>query len=265
MAGKRQPGHCHGGMTATPAAVPGGPPVDVATRGHLVAAQPPKRKLRRAGLARTASVVSGVLLLALGVSAVIFFEDFMRPNNSGEQYFGIDTIDLAGGPEFDESSLFPFGDPTKNGGYAPGDSGQRFVLLEHPRPGFYATLTLNAELVELVNPPRDTDGDGPLDTPEPPPADFSALGDISVEVARCPLAGFDAETKECETGWDVVLPPLPLDRFQRVSAWRGPLTAGPPTIIRLSYQVSSDPASGDRLQGTLASVRFAWTLQQNEG
>jgi hypothetical protein len=215
--------------------------------------------------ARSASVLGGILLLVIGILGIFLLEDLLTPDNSGEQYFGIDSLDLGGGLSTDESAMLPFGDPTKNGGYAPGDSGDRYVRIVHPNPGYFASLTLSTELVGLVNPIRDTEGAGPNDTPAPPPADFDSLGDISIEVSRCPVGAFDPGTGDCEAGWDVVVAPLPMNQFKRVSVWRGPLTAGPDTVLRLHYQVSNDPASGDRLQGTMATVRFAWTVVQNEG
>jgi hypothetical protein len=230
----------------------------MAAQGLHVALSNTKRSSRT--LARAASVVVGILLLVIG----ILLEDLLNPDNTGEQYFSIDALDLGGGLS-DSSAMLPFGDPTKNGGYAPGDSGNRYVRIMHPNPGYFASLTLSTQLVELVNPIRTTEGAGPDDTPAPPPADFDSLGDITIEVSRCPVGAFDPGTGDCEAGWDVVVTPLPMNQFNRVSAWRGPLTAGPDTVLRLSYQVSNDPASGDRLQGTMVTVRFAWTVVQNEG
>jgi hypothetical protein len=231
-------------------------------------------KPRMASARKVAAGAAGLGLVATGVLGTTAFASWSTTRSATQDFVG-GELNLAkiNGTELNDA----FGVLTDNGGFAPGDTGTRYINLTNTGTLDYSSMRINLAIgtvADSLTADEDNvandgfDGDGALDTNFGAHAVAADFNVVTVAFDYCEAANFDEETKECGTGnddWEVAAPATGLNSITNIDI-SAAIPASPTVdsarstdnILRLSYAVPAGNPE-DNANIVLQGARFTGT------
>lgn len=227
-------------------------------------------KPRMASARKVAAGAAGLGLVATGVLGTTVFASWATTRSANQDFVG-GELNLAkiNGTELNDA----FGDITTNGGFAPGDSGVRYINLTNTGTLDYDSMRISLTIGAITdNLTGLVSGAGPNDTNFGVAAVAADFDVVTVDFDYCTVADYTSSTGACAGGWSAAgasstgvgldsITDIDISNAIPESPTITANTGSSDNVLRLSYAVPADqPEDNENIVLQGASFTGTWDI-----